>query len=68
MAEYDSPWKELMEQDFERCVAFFFPLLHEEIDWSAGYESLDTELRKLLPEAAVGKRISDAVINTGPLT
>jgi hypothetical protein len=62
LAEYDSPWKELLEQAFELFVAFFFPKLHKEIDWSVGYESLDTELRKLLPEAAVGKRISDALV------
>ena len=57
MAEFDNPWKEALEKAFDRCMAFLFPAIHQEVDWSSGYESLDTEIRKLHPEAAVGKRI-----------
>jgi hypothetical protein len=60
--EYDSPWKELLERFFDLVVELFFPKLHGEIDWSQGYESQETELRKILPEAAVGKRTADALI------
>jgi hypothetical protein len=60
--EYDSPWKELLECFFDLVVELFFPKLHGEIDWSQGYESQETELRKILPEAAVGKRTADALI------
>jgi hypothetical protein len=60
--EYDGHWKEAMERFFDRFLAFFFPRAHAAGDWAAGYESLDTELRKLLPEAALGKRISDALV------
>jgi len=62
MAEFDHPWKEALEKAFDRCMAFLFPEIAAEVDWSIGYESLDTEIRKLLPEAAVGKRISDALV------
>jgi hypothetical protein len=32
----DSPWKEALDRYFERCMAFFFPQAHAEIDWSRG--------------------------------
>jgi hypothetical protein len=60
--DYDSPWKEALEWLFDLLLAFFFPELHAEIDWSLGSESLATELRKILPEAAAGKRVSDALV------
>jgi hypothetical protein len=30
--EYDSPWKEILEDYFEDFMAFFFPKAHEDID------------------------------------
>ena len=62
--DYDSPWKELLERFFDQQLAFFFPKLHAEIDWSQECESLDTELRKIVVEAATGKRIADALVKT----
>jgi hypothetical protein len=61
-ADYDGAWKEALEWFFELLLAFFFPKLYAEIDWSLGNESLATELRKILPEAVAGKRVSDALV------
>jgi hypothetical protein len=45
--DYDSPWKEALDRYFERCMAFFFPQAHADIDWTRGYEMLDKEGRRL---------------------
>ena len=44
---FDSPWREAMHAQFRRCVEFFFPAVHADIDWEEGYLSLDTELRQI---------------------
>ncbi len=44
MPDYDSPWKEMLDGYFPAFMAFFFPEAHTDIDWTRGYESLDTEL------------------------
>ncbi len=43
-------------------MAFFFPDCHNDIDWSRGYESLDTELQKIVRDAETGKRLADKLI------
>jgi len=43
--DYDSPWKDILTVYFEQFLAFFFPKIMQEIDWSRGYNSLDKELR-----------------------
>ena len=58
-ADYDSPWKEIIGQLFEPCLAFFFPLIHAAIDWSCGYTFLDKELQKLTPDAESGRHTVD---------
>lgn len=54
----------MLECFFDLQLAFFFPRLHAEIDWSQGYDSLNTELRKIVAEAEGGKRIADALVKT----
>src|SRR5262245_65444420 len=54
MADYDSPWKEMLDGYFPAFMAFFFPAAAAEIDWSRGYESLDTELQQIVRDAALG--------------
>lgn len=43
-------------------MAFFFPNAYAEIDWSRGYESLDTELRQIVRDAALGTRLADKLM------
>ena len=53
MAVYDETWKEAMNQWFEPFVAFFFPHVHCDIDWSRGWESLDKELHTSHPRRRI---------------
>ena len=62
MADYDSPWKEMLDGYFPAFMAFFFPAVAAEIDWSLGYESLDTELQQIVRDAALGMRLADKLI------
>ena len=40
-------------------MRFFFPKISKEIDWEAGYEAADKELRQIIREAETGKRFAD---------
>ncbi len=40
-------------------LAFFFPLIHGDIDWSRGYEALDKEFQQIIRRAKVGKGLAD---------
>src|SRR5215813_12067143 len=62
MADYDSFWKEMLDGYFPAFMAFFFPAAAAEIDWSRGYESLDTELQQIVRDAALGTRLADKLI------
>lgn len=61
-SDYDSPWKEALDRYFEACLAFFFPLVHADIDWSRGLEMLDKELQKIVPQAKQGRRLVDKLV------
>ena len=58
---YDSPWKEIIEDYFPQFIEFFFYDAYCEIDWERPYEFLDTELQQLEPDAEIGKRLVDKV-------
>jgi hypothetical protein len=57
--DLDSPWKEALEHFLDPFLAFFFPHLHDLIDWTRRYESLDKELQQIVRDARVGKRLAD---------
>jgi hypothetical protein len=61
-AEFDSPWKEIIEAYFKDFLAFFFPEIHADVDWSKGYEFLDTELQQIVRDAELGKRFADKLV------
>jgi hypothetical protein len=61
-ADYDSPWKEALEQYLEAFLAFFFPDVHAGIAWDRGYEFLDTELERVVRDATVGRRYADKLV------
>ena len=60
--EQDNYWKEALEIYFEDAVAFFFPQIHQDINWSKGYEFLDKELEKITKDSEVGKRFADKLV------
>jgi len=45
--EQDSPWKEVVEEFLEDFLFTFFLDIYKEIDFSKGYEFLDTELQQI---------------------
>jgi hypothetical protein len=57
--DLDSPWKEALEHFLAPFLAFFFPTIHEAIDWTQGYQSLDKELQQIIRGARVGRRLAD---------
>jgi hypothetical protein len=62
MTDFDSPWKEALEVYFRAFLALFFPPIHADIDWSRGYEMLDKELQRIVPQAARGRRYVDKLV------
>src|SRR5437899_1136668 len=61
-AEFDGPWKEALDQELNRFLAFFFSAAHAHVDWQRDHESLDAELQKLRPEAERGLRRADRLV------
>ena len=59
---YDGPWKEALETYFQECLAFLFPDVYPEINWSQNYEFLDKELQQIAPEGKFGLRITDKLV------
>src|SRR2546428_13331031 len=57
--DWDSPWKETLQHFFRAVLAFFFPDLHDAIDWSKGYESLDKEFQQIVADAKAGRGLAD---------
>ena len=66
--DYDSPWKEAIECYFAEFMAFYFPLAYEQIDWAKGYEFLEQELRAVVLDAELGKRIVDKLVKVSLLS
>jgi len=62
MPDYDSPWKEMLDGYFPAFMAFFFPEAYADIDWTRGYESLDTDLQQIVRDAALGTRLADKLM------
>jgi len=61
-AEYDSPWKEALEEFLQPCLALLLPDIHADVDWARDFHFLDTQLQQVAPEAAVGPRVVDKLI------
>jgi hypothetical protein len=61
-ADYDSPWKEMLERFFPQFLLHFFPDIYVEIDWSQGFEFLESELQQITRGAATGRRRVDKLV------
>ncbi len=59
MPDYDSAWKEIIEDLFEDFLLFFFPEIHGDLDWSKGHVFLDKELQKIIKSSETGRRHAD---------
>jgi len=58
----DQAWKEIIEKLFPDFLAFFFPQIYRDIDFSRGFEFLEKELQKILKRSEVGKKIVDKLV------
>jgi predicted transposase/invertase (TIGR01784 family) len=61
-SQYDSAWKDVIEELLESFLKFFFPDVHKDIDFSKKIEFLSKELRKIAPDGTVGQRYADELI------
>lgn len=59
---FDSPWKDAIEHAFPEFLAFYFPDVHRDIDWTRGHAFLDKELRRILRDANSGDRHADKLV------
>ena len=60
--QYDSPWKEAVENFFPEFMAMYFPEAHGAIDWRSDYTFLDQELRQVVRDAEAGARRVDKLV------
>ncbi len=60
--DYDSPWKEAIERCFAEFLAFYFPEVHVQIDWSQPVEFLEQELRSVLYGSEPDKCVVDKLV------
>lgn len=60
--EYDSPWKQILQLYFQDFMLFFFPQVHEQIDWTRQPEFLDKELEQVVRDAELGNRFADKLV------
>ena len=60
--DYDSPWKDFLQQHLQWVFELLFPTASAQIDWTRGTEFLEQELRQILPENERFKRIADALV------
>ena len=60
--DYDNPWKDMLAHAFPECMAFYFPDAYRQIDWSREHSFLDTELRRVVRDAELGKRGADVLV------
>lgn len=61
-ADYDNPWKEALSLYFQPFMAFFFPEIEANINWSRGYEFLDKEFQQVVRDAEIGRREADKLV------
>ncbi len=61
--DYNSPWKEAIEHHFPDFLAFYFPQVYRQIDWSKGYTFLEQELRAIVRDAELGERLLDKLVS-----
>jgi hypothetical protein len=60
--DYDGPWKEAVVRYLPALLELCFPTAHAGIDWSRGYEFLDTELRQAMRGTRPSRRRVDALV------
>jgi hypothetical protein len=57
--DLDTPWKEALDYFLAPFLAFFYPHIFADINWSQGYRSLDKELHQVTRDARLPKGLAD---------
>lgn len=65
--DYDSPWKDALEQFFEPAMALLMPALHARVDWSKPVEFLDKEFQALSHHLPAGRQVVDKLARVSGL-
>jgi hypothetical protein len=60
--DFDLPWKAVLDGYLDEFIAFYFPDIHNQIDWTQDYESLDSEFQSIVRDADVGKHRADKLV------
>jgi hypothetical protein len=60
--DHDNPWKEAIMGAFPEFMAFYFPAADAAIDWARPHTFLNQELRKVVRDAASGKKFVDVLV------
>lgn len=60
--QFDSPWKDIIVSYFEAFMVFFFPEIHQLIDWNSKYHFMDSELQKVVRDAKIKRRLADKLV------
>ena len=60
--DYDSAWKDVIEQLFKHFLEFFFSDIYRDIDFDKKPVFLSDELRKMSRDGKVGKRYADVLV------
>ena len=58
-ANYDESWKEALTEYFDSFLAFFFPGIYQQVDWTIPPQSLDKELQQITASSDTEKCIAD---------
>ncbi len=62
MSDFDGTWKDTLDEYLSAFLAFFFPEIHADIDWSQDYQSLEQEFRPQAPRGPGGRLLCDKLI------
>ncbi|MCP4150351.1 MAG: hypothetical protein GY757_21565 [bacterium] len=61
-SKYDSAWKKVIRELFKDFFEFFFPEIHNAIDFTKEVEFLDKELKEIDPDSSLGDRVADVLV------
>ena len=61
-ANYDESWKEALTEYFESFLIFFFPEVHQLIDWTKTPQSFDKGLQEITASSETEKRTLSSLV------
>jgi hypothetical protein len=65
--DFDNPWKSILEKYFQEFMVFFFPEIHNDINWAQGHDFMDQELQQIVRDADLTKRYVDKLVKVWKL-